>query len=185
MLNRLTNAPDLQIHIQWHLHLNISCLIIHLQCQINLNVFNQIQIQQTNQLKQNILSSILNINHLKTNKYNVPFSSIKHISKTTNNKYIVILIDDETPKDNRVGRGRKYKFNSARSDSLNSMIDFLLKHKIKSEKQWCDNLKDNTKNTNKLKQSQYDLLNCLDNILHKLSNNDVFGTCIIFKSSKQ
>ena len=46
------------------------------------------------------------------------------------------------PRDNRIGRGRKYKFNSSRSDPLNSMIDFLLKHKIKSDTQWSDTLKD-------------------------------------------
>ena len=65
-----------------------------------------------------------------------------------------------------------------RGDSINSMIDCLLKHKIKSDKKWSK------KGTNKLHPLQYDLLDRLDNRLHKFSNIDVFGILLSYLNKK-
>ena len=103
------------------------------------------------------------------------FSNIKCISKTPNNTYIIISVHESFPKDTSKRCGRKRKLHHKRNDRLTNLIDFIIKSKSidmydSSSSKWRDMHKNQ-----KLSESQRDLLECLDGILHKFSNDDIAG----------
>ena len=63
------------------------------------------------------------------NDYQLLSRDFKHISKTTDNKYIILAITDSIPTYKQAGSGRKCKVNHSRTDTLPSMIGCLLRHK--------------------------------------------------------
>ena len=108
------------------------------------------------------------------NNYNLSLRNVKHVSRTVDNKYIIISINDQIPTDMQGGKGRRTKIHHLRSDTTESMIDCILKHEtsIDHNTKWGVAIQNNN---GILKRSQRSKLDCLDNMLHQFSSNDVSG----------
>ena len=116
------------------------------------------------QLPQGANSHVNSTNNLpnKASTSHTPLRNIKHVTKTSNSKYIVISMFDTIPKDTSIRRGRKCSIHHRRNDKLSTMIDFILTNKDIDMFDSAGSNWTNTMHSNKLNKSHRDLLNCLD-----------------------